>query len=53
MSARVIFRLLVLLLSLGLGMLLVAAAKTYNAVDGSASDDGDACVCFSSDLPAA
>ena len=44
---------MMLLLSLGLGILLVAAAKTYNAVDGSASDDGDARVWFSSDLPAA
>jgi hypothetical protein len=50
MSAWTIFRVAILLMLLCLGMLFVAAAKTYDAVDGSATDDDSACVGVISDF---
>jgi hypothetical protein len=53
MSAQTVFRVAILFLLLCLGVLFVAAAKTYDAVDGSATDDDEACLCFTSDVRAA
>jgi archaellum component FlaF (FlaF/FlaG flagellin family) len=53
MIAKTVFRVAILLLLVCLGMLFVAAAKTYNAIDGSATDDGEARLCFSSVFRAA
>ena len=39
MKARIVFRVAVLLMLLCLGMLLVAAVKTYDAIDGSVPAD--------------
>ncbi len=50
MSAWTVFRVAILFLLLFLGVLLVAAAKTYDAVDGSATADDEACLSLSSDL---
>ncbi len=53
MIAKTVFRVAILLLLGCLGMLFVAAAKTYDAVDGSATDDDVARLCFNSDFRAA
>jgi hypothetical protein len=53
MSAWTMFRVAILLLLLGLGVLFVAASKTHDAIDGSATDDDAACLCFSSNARAA
>lgn len=50
MSAWTVFRVTILLLALFLGVLLVAAAKTHDAVDGSATADDEACLSLSSNL---
>ncbi len=39
MKARIVFRVVVLLMLLCLGMLLIAAVKTHNAIDGSLTND--------------
>ena len=39
MKARIVFRVALLLMLLCLGMLLVAAVKTHDAIDGSVPDD--------------
>jgi len=53
MSALTVIRVAILFLLLCLGMLFVAATKTYDAVHGSATDDDEARLCFSSDSRAA
>jgi hypothetical protein len=53
MSARTVFRIAILLTLICLGVLLVAAAKTYDAVDGSVTDDDAACLSLRSDFRAA
>jgi hypothetical protein len=53
MSAWTILRVAILFLLICLGMLFVAAAKTYDAVDSSATDDDEACLYFSTDSRAA
>ena len=50
MSAWTVFRVAILFLLLFLGVLLVAAAKTHDAIDGPATTDDEACLCLSSDL---
>ena len=53
MSALTVIRVAILFLLLCLGMLFVAAAKTYNAIDGPVTDDDAARLCLSSDFRAA
>jgi hypothetical protein len=44
MAIRIVFRAAVLFLLVSLGILFVAAAKTFNAVDGSTGDDDTASI---------
>ena len=53
MRIRIVFRVAVLLMLLCLGMLLVAAVKTHDAIDGSVTDDDQAQLVLSPDSRAA